>query len=74
MRWILLLAVLPLTGCAVAYTAASTTTFVITDKTLTDHALTAITPRGDCNATHLLQGKYYCEIRDPATTYNRNPL
>jgi hypothetical protein len=73
MRWILLLATLTLNGCAV-YTAANTAAFVTTDKSLTDHTLTAITPNGDCNVTNLFKGLYYCEIRDIGKTYNRSPL
>jgi len=29
-------------------------------------------PYGDCNVFHVFDGKYYCEIRDPAATYNRS--
>jgi hypothetical protein len=73
MRWILLIVILTQTGCAV-YTTASTATFLATDKSLTDHALTAITPHSDCNFTNVFKGQYYCEIRDISKTYNRNPL
>ena len=73
MRWIILLVTLTQTGCAV-YTAASTVTYLATDKTITDHALTGVTPNGDCNAANLFKGRYYCEIRDISVTYNRSPL
>lgn len=62
---------LGLNGCAV-YTVASTTTFIATDKTLTDHAATLVTPNGDCSSMQVLKGQYYCEIRDVSVTYNRN--
>ncbi len=68
---ILLVATTSLTGCA-AYTVASTASYIATDKTLTDHGVTLIVPNGDCNATHLFKGQYYCELRDASVTYNRN--
>lgn len=72
MRWIILLVTLSQTGCAV-YTTANTATFLATDKTITDHTLTAAIPNSDCNALNLIKGGYYCEIRDVSQTYNRNP-
>ena len=58
-------------GCAV-YTVASTTSLIATDKTLADHATTLAVPNSNCSSLHVLQGKYYCEIRDVSVTYNRN--
>ena len=76
-RWLVLKAVLlvslNISGCAV-YTAASLSTYAITDKTISDHAITAVTPNADCSTTNPLNGKYYCEVRDIGTTYNRNPF
>ena len=63
--------VLALSGCAV-YTGANTVTFIATDKTLTDHAVTLVTPNGDCSSLNVLKGQYYCEIRDVSQTYNRS--
>jgi len=63
--------VLSQTGCAV-YTGASAVSFITTDKTLTDHATTLVTPNGDCSSLNIVQGKYYCEIRDVSVTYNRS--
>jgi hypothetical protein len=73
MRVILILLVLNLQACAV-YTVASTATLVTTDKSLTDHAMTAVTPNGDCSMLNVIKGLYYCEIRDIGKTYNRSPL
>ncbi len=71
------LVLMPLTlgqaGCAV-YTATSTASYLATDKTLTDHAVTLVTPNGDCSSLHVVKGQYYCEIRDISVTYNRNPF
>jgi len=58
-------------GCA-AYTVANTTTYIVTDKTIADHTLTAVVPNGDCATNNLFKGLYYCEIRDVSVTYNRN--
>lgn len=63
--------VLALSGCAV-YTGANTVMFITTDKTLTDHAVTWVTPNGDCSSLNVLKGQYYCEIRDVSQTYNRS--
>ena len=68
---ITLFLVLALSGCAV-YTGANTVTFIATDKTLTDHAVTLVTPNGDCSSLNVLKGQYYCEIRDVSQTYNRS--
>jgi len=73
MRYLLITLILTLNGCA-AYTVASTATLVSTDKSLTDHAVTAVTPNGDCSMLNLFRGQYYCEIRDISKTYNRNPI
>jgi hypothetical protein len=72
-RALVIIAVLCLNGCA-AYTVASTATLVTTDKSLTDHAMTQVTPNGDCSIMNLFKGLYYCEIRDISKTYNRNPI
>lgn len=68
---IVVLTVMMLTGC-VAYTAASTATYVVTDKTIADHAATAVVPNGDCGVNNVVRGQYYCEVRDISATYNRN--
>ena len=73
MRYLLIGLVLTLNGCAV-YTAASTATLITTDKSLTDHAVTAVTPNGDCSMINVFNGRYYCEIRDISKTYNRSPI
>lgn len=65
----LLITTLP--GCAV-YSGASLASYIATDKTLTDHATTAVVPYGNCSTNQLFQGKFYCEIQDPSVTYNRN--
>ena len=69
MKWACILT-LVLQGCA--YTAVSTATYVVTDRTLTDHALTQLVPNGDCRIDHVIKGKYYCEISNPSETYNRS--
>ena len=58
------------TACAV-YTVASVATYAVTDKSLTDHMVSASSGH-DCNITQPIQGKYYCEVRDVSVTYNRN--
>ena len=58
-------------GCAV-YTVASTTTFVTTGKTLTDHGATLVVPNAQCSSMQVIKGQYYCEIRDISVTYNRS--
>jgi len=47
---------------------------VITDKSITDHTMTALVPYSDCGTWNLLKGLYYCEIQDPSETYNRNGI
>jgi hypothetical protein len=71
MKILLALVAVALNGCA-AYTVASTTTYLATDKTLTDHAVTQITPMADCNITNIFKNLYYCEVRDISRTYNRH--
>jgi hypothetical protein len=73
MRWLTLLLCLTQCSCAV-YTVASTATWVATDKTITDHAVTSVVPNGDCRTSNLVTGKYYCEVRDISRTYNRNGI
>jgi len=60
-------------GCAV-YTVASAVTWIATDKTITDHALTGAVPHSNCQTTQVLQGKYLCERNDPGERYNRTPF
>jgi len=69
MKWLILLAVTAVQGCA--YTAVSSATFVATGKSVADHVLTEAIPNSDCSSTNLLASKYYCEIRDPGKQYNR---
>jgi hypothetical protein len=72
MRVYTILLVLSLQGCA--YTAVSTGTYVLTGKSIMDHAATAATGNR-CDATSLVLGKqdWYCERpREPGTTYNRH--
>lgn len=61
------------TGCAMVYTGATTVSLVTTGKSIPDHAATTATS-ADCNSIKLLTGEkdYYCEVRDPSKTYNRN--
>lgn len=57
-----------------AYTIASVGTFVVTDKSLTDHIISA-TVDGDCNIVNLLDNKFYCEMNaDESEVYNRSGL
>ena len=70
MKWLIIPILVTLEGCA--YTVASTTSLVTTGKSLGDHALTAIVPNADCNAINVVKDKYYCEVRDISTTYNRS--
>jgi len=72
MKW-LLVPIILLQGCTI-YTVASTTSLVVTDKSLTDHALTQMVPYSDCGTLNLFKGLYYCELQDPSETYNRNGI
>jgi hypothetical protein len=72
MKWLIIPVIITLQGCA--YTAVSTATFAVTGKSTTDHVLTTVVPNSDCNAVNIVKGKYYCEIRDISTTYNRNGI
>ena len=72
MKWFLIPALLMLNGCA--YTVVSTGTYVVTGKSMGDHAASAVT-QNDCDATRYAFGRqdYWCErAREPGTTYNRN--
>jgi hypothetical protein len=73
MKWAILLVTINLTGCAAIYTGATTVSLVTTGKSIPDHAATATTG-SDCNSIKLITGEkdFYCEVRDPAKTYNRN--
>jgi hypothetical protein len=70
MKWLIIPILVTLEGCA--YTVVSTTSLVTTGKSLGDHALTAVVPNADCNVTNVVKDKYYCEVRDISTTYNRS--
>ena len=73
MRLLAVLLILTQTGCAYpVYSTASLATGMATGKSLTDRAVSQAVPYGDCNVFHVFDGKYYCEIRDPAATYNRS--
>ena len=67
-----LLLILLCSGCA--YTAVSTGTYIVTGKSVGDHAASLAT-QNDCNTTSYIVGKqdYICErAREPGTTYNRS--
>jgi hypothetical protein len=67
-----LLLILLCSGCASSaavqytYSAVNTGTTIASQKSLPDHALTAVTG-GDCNLFNIFKGLYYCEM----PTYNR---
>jgi hypothetical protein len=72
MRIYAILLTLLLQGCA--YTAVSTGTYIVTGKSVGDHAATVITGN-NCDTTRYVIGKqdYLCErAREPGTTYNRH--
>jgi hypothetical protein len=69
MKWLILLTIMCLQGCA--YTAVSTASFAATGKSVGDHVLTQAIPHSDCSSLNLLDSKYYCEISDPSKQYNR---
>ena len=73
MKWLILLVTIHLTGCAVVYTGATTASLLTTGKSIPDHAATATTG-ADCSSIKLITGEkdFYCEVRDPSKTYNRN--
>jgi hypothetical protein len=73
MKWTIIILAVNLSGCAAVYTGASTAALVTTGKSIPDHALTQATG-ADCSALRVVTGEkdYYCEVRDPAKTYNRN--
>lgn len=56
-------------GCAV-YTVASTATWAVTGKTITDHG-SSLASGGDCKITHPVQGQYYCEM---PVVYNQSGI
>ena len=62
--------VLTLSGCAVM-TVASVGSYIATDKTLTDHAVTQAVPNGNCSSAHVFKGLYYCEL---TPVYNTSGL
>ena len=69
------------TGCAGpaisiasnGYSAVNTGAAIATDKGLTDRAVSVVAD-ADCNLWNVFKGLFYCEVRDPAKTYNRNGL
>ena len=75
MKWAILFVTVNLTGCAAVYTGASTVSLVTTGKSIPDHAATATTG-ADCSSIKLITGEkdFYCEVRDPAKTYNRSGI
>ena len=62
--------VLSQTGCAVL-TVASAGSYIATDKTLTDHAVTLAVPNSTCSSNHVVKGQYYCEL---TPVYNASGL
>ena len=62
-------------GCASSaavqygYSAVNTGTSIATQKSLADHAISAIVD-GDCSVFNVFKGLYYCEM----PTYNRSGL
>jgi hypothetical protein len=62
--------VLSQTGCAVL-TVASTASYIATDKTLTDHAVSLAVPNSTCSTNHVFKGLYYCEL---TPVYNTSGL
>lgn len=62
-----------LNGCAV-YTGATVVSIGTTGKSLGDHTASLVT-NADCNIWRAsIELTYYCEyLREPGTTYNRNP-
>ena len=74
----LLIAVVLLTACAgpigMAYTATSAGSLAATGRTPTEHSASYITD-ADCSMLNIFNNEYPCEYnRNPALTYNRNPL
>ena len=65
-----LVLVLSQTGCAVI-SVASGVSYIATDKTLTDHAVTLAVPNGNCSSSHVFKGQYYCEL---TPVYNASGL
>jgi hypothetical protein len=59
-----------LSGCAVL-TVASGVSYIATDKTLTDHAVTQAVPNSSCSSMNMFKGLYYCEI---TPVYNASGL
>ena len=59
-----------LSGCAVI-SVASGVSYIATDKTLTDHAVTLAVPNAQCSSSHVFKGLYYCEL---TPVYNTSGL
>ncbi len=73
-KWIVILTALATTGCATTYTVTSTASYVLTGKSIPDHATSQLTA-SDCDAVRMIRhATWYCEMRDPSVTYNRNGL
>jgi len=72
-KWIILLSTLAASGCS-TYTVTSATAWALTGKSIPDHATSKLT-QADCDAVRMVTRlTYYCEVRDPSVTYNRNGL
>jgi uncharacterized membrane protein len=57
-----------------AYTATSAGSMAVTGKTPTEHSASYVTD-ADCSIFNIFNNEYICEYnRNPALTYNRNPL
>lgn len=73
------MASLTLTACAgpvvsianTSYSAVNTGAALATDKGVTDRVVSTIAD-ADCDIWNVAKGLYYCEVRDPSRTYNRN--
>lgn len=73
-KWIAILSAVLCTGCATTYTVTSTAAYVLTGKSVPDHATSKLTT-SDCDAVRMITRlTYYCEVNDPSETYNRNGL
>ncbi len=62
-----------LQGCA-TYTIASGVSLLATQKSISDHVLSNTVPNADCTIVNVMKDKYYCEVRDISTTYNRQGI
>jgi len=70
-KWIAIFSAVLCTGCATTYTVTSATAYVLTGKSIPDHATSQLTA-SDCDAVRMVtRHTWYCEMRDPSVTYNR---